>query len=183
MTCITVGTASPRAPSCPVKASRTGQSTWQQRLAGQCCPQHPPERCCPAARLACLHALSHLTGDGFAAQPPALSHSARLVLEKARSASLVREQRTPVLSGPLYWLLQSSVLTATDRCLLSSPCHQKSHDERAVFLYGTSIHFFRHELGIAYFFGSERGIVRRFQRLFGDFVLISFRSYNGILTW
>jgi excisionase family DNA binding protein len=66
--------------------------------------------------------------------------------------------------------------------LLSSPCHQKSHDERAVFLYGTSIPFFRHELGIAYFFGSERGIVRRFQRLFGDFVLISFRSYNGILS-
>ena len=94
----------------------------------------------------------------------------------------MREQRTPVLSGPLYWLLQSSVLTSTDLCLLSSPCHQKSHDERAVFLYGTSIHFFRNEPGIAYFFGSERGIVRRFQRLFGDFVLISFRSYNGILT-
>jgi len=88
----------------------------------------------------------------------------------------VREQRTPVLSGLLYWLLQSSVLTSTDLCLLSSPCHQKSHDEIAVLLYGTSINFFRNELGIAYF----SGVSVEYFGVFKGFSVTSFSSHFGV---
>ena len=48
----------------------------------------------------------------------------------------------------------------------------------AVLMHKTSIHFFRSEIGIAYLFLSYLGVSNR---LFGYFVLISFRSSRGIL--